>query len=153
MFNRQEYYERTKDKQRDAAKKWRRENRERYLAGQREVNKRAREADPVRALLYNAKARAKRKEVVFTIVKEDVGQPTHCPVLGIELCYTTTSLHADNSASLDRIVPELGYVPGNVLIISWRANRIKCDATLDELKQLVSFYDQCTGSSIGRASA
>jgi hypothetical protein len=40
--------------------------------------------------------------------------------------------------SLDRIDSSLGYVKGNVWVISWRANHIKTDATLDELRLLVT---------------
>ena len=31
--------------------------------------------------------------------------------------------------SIDRIIPSLGYVPGNVAVISLAANRIKSDCT------------------------
>jgi hypothetical protein len=37
------------------------------------------------------------------------------------------------SPSLDRIKPELGYVPGNIQVISARANVMKNDATPEEL--------------------
>jgi len=50
----------------------------------------------------------------------------------------------DGSATLDRVLPDLGYVPGNVIVISFRANRIKNDATLDELRLLVEFYSRWT---------
>lgn len=43
--------------------------------------------------------------------------------------------------SLDRIVPSLGYVPGNVAVISHRANRIKSDATADELRAVADWLD------------
>jgi hypothetical protein len=39
---------------------------------------------------------------------------------------------------VDRIVPELGYVKGNVIVVSCRANRIKSDATPDELERIAS---------------
>jgi hypothetical protein len=32
-------------------------------------------------------------------------------------------------------------VPGNIVVVSLKANRIKSDATLDELRQLVDFYE------------
>ena len=44
------------------------------------------------------------------------------------------------SPSLDRIIPKKGYVEGNVIIVSDLANRIKADATLDEIKKVVEFY-------------
>lgn len=50
--------------------------------------------------------------------------------------------NSPNSPSLDRIVPERGYVRGNVVIVSFRANRAKSDLTIAELKQLVEFYKQ-----------
>ena len=55
-----------------------------------------------------------------------------CPVLGIPLVIGEGAC-SDNSPSIDRIIPELGYVKGNIKVISRRANRIKNDATPDEL--------------------
>lgn len=46
----------------------------------------------------------------------------------------------DNSPTLDKIEPALGYVPGNIIVISGRANRLKADATIDELRAIASFY-------------
>lgn len=62
----------------------------------------------------------------------DLVWPTHCPYLGIELDYFATERH-ENSISFDRIDSKKGYVKGNVIICSWRANRIKNDAALEEL--------------------
>jgi hypothetical protein len=39
-------------------------------------------------------------------------------------------------------VPHLGYVRGNVIVVSTRANRLKGDATLDELLRLAEFYQR-----------
>lgn len=47
----------------------------------------------------------------------------------------------DYSPSLDRIDNRLGYVKGNVIVVSHRANAIKRDATLDELRRIVAFYE------------
>ena len=54
-----------------------------------------------------------------------------CPVLGIPLELGTRHFH-DNAPSIDRIDNEKGYIPGNVWIISHKANRMKKDKPIDE---------------------
>ena len=70
--------------------------------------------------------------------------PTHCPVLGMELNYLGSvgsgGEKPPNTASIDRIIPSLGYVRGNVVVVSWRANSLKKDATLKEMEALYTFY-------------
>lgn len=44
-----------------------------------------------------------------------------------------------NSATLDRVRPERGYVQGNVALLCWRCNRIKSDATPDELERIAAW--------------
>lgn len=71
--------------------------------------------------------------------------PTRCPVLGIELEYSGyKGLGHSAYASIDRIDPTKGYDKGNVQIISYRANRIKNDATLEELRALVAHIESLT---------
>jgi len=48
----------------------------------------------------------------------------------------------ENSPSLDRIDSKKGYVPGNVMIMSWRANRIKNDGTAAEHKKIAEFLEK-----------
>ena len=45
-----------------------------------------------------------------------------------------------DSASIDRIHNHLGYIPGNVHWVSYRANRIKADATVEELQKIADYY-------------
>ena len=52
-------------------------------------------------------------------------------MLGIPLIHGNKC--TDNSPTLDKIIPSLGYVSGNIWIISHRANTIKSDASIDEL--------------------
>ena len=47
---------------------------------------------------------------------------------GVELLFGAGRNNPDNP-SLDRVVPELGYVRGNVRVISYWANRLKCDCS------------------------
>jgi hypothetical protein len=45
-----------------------------------------------------------------------------------------------DSPSLDRVIPELGYVQGNVIWVSHRANSIKQNATAEEILAVGQFY-------------
>jgi len=84
----------------------------------------------------NVKKRAKQNNTQFNLSIFDIPEiPTHCPILGIAIFENPNGFGPiDNSPSLDRINPKLGYIKGNIRIISNRANRIKSDATISELK-------------------
>lgn len=62
--------------------------------------------------------------------------PTVCPVLGIPLLLSDA--RTPNSPSLDRILPRVGYVPGNIRVISDRANRLKGDRDQADLQDLAA---------------
>ena len=89
-------------------------------------------ANPARIMLQSAKVRAKRFGLECAIKQSDITTPTHCPVLGIPLFVSKGKLNP-NSPSLDRINNDLGYVPGNVQVISYKANAMKNDATKEQL--------------------
>jgi hypothetical protein len=77
--------------------------------------------------------------------------PDKCPILGIELFISEKGVgRTDNSPSLDRIIPSLGYVKGNIAVISQRANRIKNDATLEEITKLKAWLEIKGGSMADR---
>jgi hypothetical protein len=98
-------------------------------------------------MLKNARARARKAEVPFSIETADIIIPTHCPILGIPLFQRIgVQGGGDNSPSLDRIRPERGYVPDNIIVISNRANRLKSDASIKELRDIASFYATLRGS-------
>lgn len=87
------------------------------------------------------KANALRSGVEFTVEFGELTFPTHCPILGTELDYFAEH-RAENTVSFDRINPSKGYVSGNVVVISWRANRIKNDGTADEHQKIADFLYQ-----------
>nr|DAO50658.1 MAG TPA: restriction endonuclease [Caudoviricetes sp.] len=89
-------------------------------------------------IIRSAKRRALSQGIPFDIDYTDIHIPEYCPLLGIKLNkHIGDGGRFDDSPSLDKIIPELGYVKGNVWIISDRANRIKSDASLEELQLLV----------------
>jgi hypothetical protein len=89
----------------------------------------------VEYLVSHARVRARRKGLEFDITPADVVKVEACPWLGIPLFFKTNKKGraGPNTPSLDRIDSSRGYVKGNVEIISWRANLLKANASLDEL--------------------
>jgi hypothetical protein len=79
----------------------------------------------------HAKVRATKKNIPFTITFEDIHIPEKCPVFNRP--FTKVGENWSTSPSLDRIVPELGYVPGNIQVISRQANVMKWDASKEDL--------------------
>ena len=86
---------------------------------------------PENRLLNSARARAKKSGIPFALKVEDIVIPLTCPVLGIPLKRGNGKLH-DNSPTLDRLIDGNGYVPENITVMSYRANRIKNNGTAEE---------------------
>lgn len=97
------------------------------------------EDNPARQMLVNARAHARRLGVEFSIILQDIRIPDVCPVFGVPLVVGHRRKRNWNSPSLDRINSSKGYTPDNIQVISWRANCLKRDATVEELEKLV-FY-------------
>ena len=94
-------------------------------------------SDISKHMFQRARQRAKKYGLEFSIEQCDVVIPDLCPVLGISLVSAIGKQGPTNaSPSLDRIDSSKGYVKKNVQVISWKANRVKCDATLEELEKI-----------------
>lgn len=138
-------------------------NRDREIARKRErwsnpayrerayARKRERQADPevrIRVLACHARGRAQWKGLDFDPDLSDLlPPPTHCPVLGIPIDYSTGRGLRPDSPSIDRIDNSRGYVHGNRIVISRRANTIKNDATVAELRAVADFYARLSAQS------
>lgn len=89
------------------------------------------------------KASAESRGIEFDLVPTDIdeiGIPITCPVLGIPLAFNRNSVK-DNSISFDRIDSTKGYTKENLIVVSYRVNKLKSDASLKEMRQMVNFYD------------
>lgn len=91
------------------------------------------ESHPEKYLLSCAKYRATKEGIQFDLEISDIVVPKRCPYLGIKLTSEKGKGFLDNLMSLDRIDPKNGYVKGNVEVISYKANRMKNDASEEEL--------------------
>ncbi len=139
-----EYTRANKDKI-NAQRKARREARQKEVNEVRKAWRRT-EYGAKYQMFVNARNRARRKGLPFEIELDDIEIPTHCPALGIELISGGEGGRGPNrnSPSLDRIIPELGYVKGNIVVVSYKANTMKNDATVEELLRVAEFYKNIT---------
>lgn len=96
----------------------------------------------LKRLLDSARKHAAEGGLEFRLTLTDLEPVEKCPVFGWNLVYGANGKQRDNSASLDRIDSRLGYVPGNVWFISWKANRVKMDSTPDELRAVADAVDR-----------
>lgn len=92
---------------------------------------------------------AQSRGVVFDLTISDLYPlPEVCPVLGIQLSYDNVRGDTDNSLSIDRIDPAGGYTRGNIVLVSQRANRIKNNASVEELLKIAAFYADLEAKSV-----
>jgi hypothetical protein len=102
-------------------------------------------SNPRGKICSNASSNAKKNNCLFSIVSEDIILVKNCPILGIPLEYNNNKM-SDNSPSIDKINPRLGYVVGNIQIISMLANKMKSSATPEQLvifsKKMLDLYDK-----------
>lgn len=109
--------------------KWRRNNAKRAWAS---------------TCVSQARLRANKYSVPFNITKEYVLSitPDKCPVFGTPFMFMGNKRPTDRSATLDRLVPTLGYVRGNVVVVSMKANRIKSAYAADDVLLVGSWFSK-----------
>lgn len=159
-----QYYLKNKERKRANAALWAKANPEKVKESARRVREKRRaegkdvavrqrwERNHREYVLWNAaKQRCKKSGIEFSIELSDVVIPEICPLLEIPINRDMRGRMQPNSPSLDRINNDLGYVPGNVHVISWKANRIKCDATINELltfsKNVPDYFQKLMGKA------
>jgi len=121
-----------RDKNKDERNRKRRERRANNLEHRKKISEQKKKSywsNIEGRLLYSTKSRAKRKKIKFELELKDIIIPKYCPILIVKFDKDRYS------PTLDRIKPELGYVPGNVRVISKKANTMKNDADFSELEK------------------
>lgn len=125
---------------REAGRKWAAAHREHYRRNSKLYRENVDNGRPLYFKYAQARARALRRGIEFNLSYDDFTPlPDICPVLGIPLNYNRRGKVFDDSPSLDRVDNSRGYVPGNVAVISWRANRLKLNATAAELERIAAW--------------
>lgn len=97
----------------------------------------------LKQLLNQLKNSAKKRGIEFNLTTsdiDDIGIPITCPVLGIPLKFHR-GRPQDDSISFDRIDSTKGYTKENLVIVCYRVNKLKSNATLKEMQSIVKFYN------------
>lgn len=103
-----------------------------------EHQKKADDLNIARYLLRQARKRAIRKGLECTIVPSDIHVPDVCPIFGVPMV-KNRGRWQNNSFSLDRVDSSKGYVKGNVRVISWWANNLKSNMTIEQVDRLLKY--------------
>lgn len=137
-----EWYAKNKERLLAKSKKWVKDNPEK----RKEISRKYKEANKEKALAYiinnfewymfnSARSRSRIHKIDFNLTVEDIVIPEYCPYLRVPLTKIMGQGRQDYNPSLDRIDPTKGYTKGNIQIISDKANRMKNNATKEELLQ------------------
>ena len=103
----------------------------------------------IRVLHNRIKQSAKRRGIPFDLTLTDLNNlsfPVTCPILNIPLTFNRRGVQ-DNSYSIDRIDSSLGYTVDNIVVISYRANVLKSNASIAEMEALVNFFKELNSQS------
>ena len=149
-----DWEEKNKDKVTESKQRWLINNPEK----RKEVSKKYREVNKEKArqyildhyewyILNSARSRCRIHGITFNITEEDIIIPEVCPYLNKPITRIQGKGRQDYNPSLDRIDPTKGYIKGNIEIISDKANRMKNNATKEELvtfaNELLKRYGNC----------
>lgn len=123
-------------------KAWRIRNKDKYLATAKNSAIKRRLTKREAIMLTRIKTRANKNNIPFDLTINDIAIPELCPVLGIKIRTEPSGLKypTDDCAEVDRLIPDLGYIKGNIIIVSRKANRLRSNATVADLLAVANFY-------------
>lgn len=97
-----------------------------------------------------ARRRSLEIKVDFNLEVSDLIPPEICPYMGVPITHISGQGYVMTNASLDRIDSTKGYTKGNVRVISWMANKMKQNATEEQLiafaKGVLRIHDRVTSN-------
>jgi hypothetical protein len=111
-----------------------------------ERNNRLRKEDYITEYHKKKKARCKALNQEYKLTPEYLKLiwTGFCPITGMKLVQgfdKKSGKRPDNVANLDRVDPRKGYIEGNVCWISNKANRMKQDNTVTDLKNIIKYME------------
>lgn len=137
------YYSENKEQVKQKSKDWRARNVDYIKEYEKTANMR------LTKQLVGLKRRARARNLEFNLIREEIVIPVACPVLGIPLEQIkdrTRVKKNNNTPTFDRVDNTKGYTKDNTRIISWKANKLKSNASLEELKAIVTYIEDHLGN-------
>ena len=133
------YRDKNREKLRLYKKQWIKDNKEHVLEVSSLYKKKWKQEKTEMYLLGRSRIRARKLGMEHNLTIEDIIIPENCPILDIKL-FVSDNPQNYNSPTLDRIDNTKGYIKGNVIVVSWRANSLKSNASLQEIQKVANFY-------------
>lgn len=111
-----------------------------YIQRNKEYQAKYRAGNRFAIRLRSCRARALEKNLQFNLTTDYLESiwTGVCPAFGVSLSIDAKRGEPGH-AQLDRVDPGKGYVAGNVEWLSERANRIKDNATVDDLERILGW--------------
>ena len=136
IYTDEELYVRKLEQGRKAGAKWRAKNdRTEYHASY------DRERSTENRLYRSSKNRASKSGQFHTITQEDIVVPVYCPICGTKLRHSEIKGGASDSPTLDKIIPEMGYVRGNIAVICKLCNSTKGSGSAELHRKIADYID------------
>ena len=133
------------EKQKEACRKWEAKNKDK----RRKDHIKWRIKNPEKTLWLSARNTSRKRELEFAIKSTDINIPETCPILGIKLTHLLgvgRKGRPGSNHSLDRIDSSKGYTKDNIQVISDLANRMKQNASKEQLilfaKGILKYYGE-----------
>jgi len=122
------------------AREWSAQNPQKVAERARSHLGKMRREKPNKAIWARVRDRAKKNNISFNLIPEDIVIPAHC-----ECCRKVMKLFKggpdrNDTVSVDRILPNKGYIAGNIKLICFRCNWLKLNCTDPEELQVVVNY-------------
>jgi hypothetical protein len=104
----------------------------------------------IRLQFTSLRLKAKSQGIPFDIELDDIDKPEFCPILGLKLNYGWSNKPGEkrnqdkSKAVFDKVIPELGYIKGNVFMISHEANRLKSNMSSEIARKIATYIEDRT---------
>ena len=138
-------YKKTYVKNADVRKKYQRDKWNNNLELNRKKLRDWSDTNVAKTMLRSIRSRCKKEKINLDIDLRYLNsiwpKDNLCPVFGTHMERNRKGESRDSSPSLDRIVPEKGYNKGNVVVVSFKANRMKNNGTVEDLRKVLHFYE------------